>query len=535
MVQNSIRWLRSLNPVACCLPAVLVGLLFGCRRTAPPSPVTVTKAAPILQATALPLSMTTEERVNSLLEYYRKPVMGRRESFRNVERIVRDVAPLVEGAARQPEVQPALQQLAADNGWTLDEARLRWMRMQEADLLLEAGGNPDDVSSANAVGVAQWILETGRRAGLKIDIATSKRLTVKIDALARQIALLDYQARTAGRADARSVPSALSGAKTPQEAAVLLPRKRAEREMLRAKRRQADPRYDPKPAIFAHTRYLLGLYSRFPNLQWILQAFHGGEAGVQRTLKRYLGASWPGSAAASIRQGNHRGVLTFEEVYLTATPRSHAEGWSYLFGRGDDHRHYWWKARAAEEAIALYRRDSQAFRQAWEALLPGRAKEAIWYPNGPSELSNVLRPQAKGLLRLIQSGYAESGGKEPLRVGDTVLTAVVLAKRLAVQKAKQGLTFSLPVVPQELPGGGPPADFNYHQTGWAFDLMRPKDNQQRKRLDYALGYLQDRQILWQREETEDGPQRYHIVPNPRFANLLAEIGRGGQMPRLVGL
>jgi hypothetical protein len=107
------------------------------------------------------------------------------------------------------------------------------------------------------------------------------------------------------------------------QAAGELPALRAELEQLRAKRRRVDARYDPRRAVFAQTRYLLGLYRRFPSLDWVFQAYHGGENGVRRTLRFYLGPRWPGSAALAIRQGGAGGrPLRFEDLYFGTTPRA---------------------------------------------------------------------------------------------------------------------------------------------------------------------------------------------------------------------
>jgi hypothetical protein len=82
----------------------------------------------------------------------------------------------------------------------------------------------------------------------------------------------------------------------------------------------------------------------------------------------------------------------------------------------------------------------------------------------------------------------------------------------------------------DLPGGGPPGSFDYHATGWAFDIPRPADDGQRKRLEYALGFLRDRDILWFMQEAEYGPRRYHVVPNPVYQADLTRIGKGGALP-----
>lgn len=501
--------------------------------------------------------MPRAEREAEIVAYYRKPVMGRRSSLRDVERIVRDVTPILERAALQPEVQAPLRALAKDMHASLEEARSRWVRLQEADILLESGGNPEDVSSADAVGVAQWIYETGVRAGLKVDRAESRRLTAEIDPLKRRVAWLEYLAMPGADPSAVGDPGLDSA-----QAAQMLPAARTRLEDLRARRRAVDERYDPTKALFAHTHYLLGLYRKFPDLQWVFQAFHGGEAGVARTLARYMGPKWRGSPAQAIRSGFGGGRLSYETLYFTVSPKSHAASYSYLYGRGDDHRHYWWKMRAAEEAFALYRRDPSAFRQTWESLLPGRAKEAMWRPDGPemafdspadvaSAVSgralltpaatghafthgvvSALRPPAAGLIHLINAVFCAEGGRPPLPVGDTTVPLDALRGR--PRPAASGPLFPPDPLLASLPGGGPPGDFDYHATGWAFDLLRPEDNMQRKTLEYALGYLRDRGVLWFYDETDGGLRRFHVAPDPRFNDALAEVARTGYVPPIPG-
>src|SRR5207248_1180043 len=95
------------------------------------------------------------------------------------------------------------------------------------------------------------------------------------------------------------------------------------------------------------------------------------------------------------------------------------------------------------------------------------------------------------------------GGASP-QLGDTLIPVSALARRPRKPAPKRPLPPSAP-----LPGGGPPPDFNYHSTGLAFDLLRPTDDRRRKLLEYALGWLQDRGVLWQMEEADAGPRRYH--------------------------
>lgn len=517
----------------------------GCGRPA----VAPQRPAPAIVFGGEPLELAPgRARLRALvLESQRKRVMGRLTVPRDVQRVVRGLAGAVAAAARQEAVVPALTAIARDQGVPVEEARRRWIAMHEADLLLESGGDPEIVSPAGAVGVSQWMLGSARRAGMRIDAARSAALTRRIGAMAAE--------------EARLVAGG--------EPAARLPAVRAELERLRAARRRADRRYDPPAAIAAQARYLLGLYGRFPGFDWMLQAYHGGEAGVRRTLRRYLGAAWPGSTAAAIRRGLRGRRLSFEEVYFGATPRRHVAAFAYLYGRLDDHRYYGWKVLSARDLIALYRRDPERFRREWEALMPGRTREACWYPraNGaalrnsaavrgalasgdlapvrslpglrllPAAQSRAsslayaaLRPPARGALYLTAALYRRAGGQGTLEVGDMAVPAFI------ADREPEGRPTRLPPgFEGALPGGGPPPDFDYHTTGLAFDLWRPADATARKRLEYALGYLSDRGALWWRGIDDAHGRRYHVVPNPARGRALAAIDSPAVAPPTPGL
>jgi hypothetical protein len=515
----------------------------------------------------LVLRVPAPQLAEMVVEAQRKRVAGRRTSLEDVARVADEDAPLVAAAAGQPAAQAALGQVARETGMTVDEATRLWVALQEADLLLESGGNPEDASPAHAVGVAQWIPGTARRAGLRIDLAASDRLTAGIDSLKRRVAWMEYLSRGPAGLAAPGAPGL-----SPEQAAAELPAARARLESLRAARRAVDPRYDPGPAIGAQASYLLGLYARFPSLDWVFQGFHGGEAGVTRTLKRYLGPRWPATAAAAIRRGRSGGPLRYPDLYFGTKPRARPAAFAYLYGRLDDHRYYWWKLLAARDAIALYRRDPAAFRRQWESLLPGRPKEATWYPGaadgvlaGQADLDAALRqgalvrvpeqpelrvrvsagdpaargsraalrPEAAGALRLLTATYRASGGKLPLVTGDLARTASDPPLAAPTPAAAPGW----PPDPGAgtLPGGGPSPDLDFHTTGLAFDLLRPAAARDWKTLEYALGILSDRHVLWWRDERGGGRRRYHVVPNPRVGQALARLAAGGPLPVLPGL
>ncbi|HLK57745.1 MAG TPA: hypothetical protein VKU00_14360 [Chthonomonadaceae bacterium] len=518
----------------------------------------------------LPLRLSREQQVDLLIQSLEKRIIGRRASFLEIERTANEIRPIVAAAAAQAEVQPFLKRMAQDEGVSTDTMRARWIALQEADLLLEAGGDPDSLSPARAAGAAQWLPGTGQGVGLKVNLAESERLTKQIEELKRRIAWDVYLQRPDADLSLPGIPVLPSGGVQAE-----LPALRKELETLRARRRGVDERFDPQRAIFAQTRYLLRLYPRFPSADWLFQAYHGGEGGVTHLLKLYLGSAWPGHVTEAIRTGNDGKPLRYEDVYFQATPLKHIEAFSYLYSRSDDHRHYWWKLRASEEALKRFREDPAALKQRWEALLPGRPTEALWYtpliedalvsetdettglnlipvragadlllPKVTPELRAAgtymaLRPESLGALRLIDRLYQKCRGIGALRLGDLTYTQRYLGLALQLQKAREaaqprplGQSAPLPWPPDvgrnSLPGGGPPFDFDYHTVGAAFDLLRPMDEHARKLLEFSLDNLGERGILTWRDSKDRGERHYHVVPNPRFGEALRAYADAGQ-------
>lgn len=514
---------------------------------------------------ALPLSLTRGQLVQSIVQSLQKPVMGRAPSLDEVRRISVDLAPIVESACRLPALQPAFDQIARDQGISPDEARSRWASLQEADLLLESGGDADALSYAGAAGVAQWLPSTAQAVGLRVSLADSDRLTSKIDPLARKVAWLAYLSSPGADPDPPGAPAVSAG-----EARLELPSLSAKLAFLRAKRARLDTRYDPRQAIFAQTRYLLGLYNQIPSPDWIFQAYHGGTGGVERTLKKYLGGDWPGSIQAAL---DSRRPLSVEDVYLTCTPRSHPDAFVYLYDRGDDDRHYWWKLRAALSAIALYKKSPADFQREWEGLMPGRAQDVAWYPRAQSESfadlkslksaahsgsllpvrSNAwytitgppldpknapayetLRPQAKGALLLVCATYARADGAGRLIVSNLTSTRSYLAAAAKLHPAAATQPPASPPDPllYSILLNAPLPNFDFHTTGLAFDIDAPHDPAQNRTLLYALGIWKDRQVIWWRQEDRVGGLCYHVVPNPRFRKALDRIALSGHIPAL---
>ncbi len=495
----------------------------GCRREEKPvaSRPVVLPSAPLLVQEPLPLNLSLEQRREALLKSLWKRVLGRLEAKEDVERVATLVRPLLESAVNLPDVQPVLQKMAQAQGLSLEEQKKQWADWQEADIFLESGGRDDAVSSAQAVGVAQWLAGTAHGVGLKVNLAESRRLSEKIREQNYRYRWDEYNTQH-------------TNTPNPSRQQAL-----AELESLRAKRREADERYDLAKAINAQTRYLLRLYGRYPSPEWVFQAYHGGEAGVARTLKLY------GSSP------------DFESLYFDLTPKTNLSAFLYLYGRSDDHRYYWWKIRVAHEILELFRKDKQAFQAEWEALLPGRSKGVLWYPSAhkealptslavqkavqvgrlvsvkPSATITIakeaeepfLRPETKGLLDWVVQVYRENGGTVPLLLVSATLPQDLAVKQHADYVAKhppKPNPFPLPPTsPVFVPKGDvAPADFNLSTTGLAFQIRATSDTTQRRILDYALSTLSDKNGLWYYKDRE--ANAFTVLPNPCFRESLKE-------------
>lgn len=514
----------------------------------------------------------------SVIEAQRKRIMGRLRSLEMVRRVVTSVRPHVDRAIELPSIQGDLRKLAAAAGLSLEKYKEYFKGKQEADLLLESGGDPNARSVANAIGVAQYLAGTGRQCGLKINVGASEALSREIAQIEKKIEWLE--ARPV--AWTRAVPAGLKGVvPTVPEAelvatsadASLLPAPSAEsvtappgewtrdqwiayrksqRRKLVMRRRAVDERYDPAKAITAQTRYLVKLTRRYGGVDWALQAYHGGEGGANRTIRLYTEAAGPRTLLAS--RGSSipgKGRLSYAELYRGVTPTATPGAFSYLFGRSDDHRYYWWKVLMAERALNLYRKDPKEFERQWQALQPGMNADAAYYPDpeplqfannaalreayrngtlvalprnaaalglrtdnlavldpGSASLHKGLRPEAMGALLRVAHLYRSFGGSETL----TVVSMVQSNAYRSLWKQR----YPDPPLPE-----GVPRDPEFHSTGLVFQIKRPSRDWDRKILEYAMGRLYDTLRISWRSTSAGGSRRYHLVVNPEFKTEMA--------------
>jgi hypothetical protein len=503
----------------------------------------------------------------------RKRIMGRLRSLEQVRRVATTIRPQVDRAIEDPSIQADLRALAASAGMSLDQYKTYFKGKQEADLLLESGGDPSARSVSDAIGVAQFMVGTGQRCGLRIDINASNALTRKINALEKQLAWIQAQPVEW----ARAVPSALAGvvpavsASNASADASMIPATPAaaspgmwsrdqwlayrgsQRESLMAKRRQVDQRFDPARAVAAQTRYLVRLTRRYGGVDWALQAYHGGEAGASKTMSLFTGSgsrtllASRGTSYAGLGMGRW---LPYTELYQRVSPTATPAAFSYLFGRSDDHRYYWWKVLMAERALDLYRKDPAEFEQQWRELQPGLNADAAFYPDPTAlqfadnsalvegyrsgelvalprnagalglrtvnlaalapesaTLQKGLRPEGMGALLRLAQVYRSNGGQEPLSV-------LALVQSGAYRQLWDTRYPDRPLPP------GVPRDPEFHTTGVTFDVRTPSREWDRKVLEYSLGRLYDGLKISWRKENEAGSQRYHVVTNPKFKDEL---------------
>ncbi|MFN3652020.1 MAG: transglycosylase SLT domain-containing protein [Armatimonadota bacterium] len=526
------------------------------------------------------LTAVPEADAESVVLAQKKRIMGRLNSLEMVSRVATTIRPLLDKAHEMPEVQADMKALAKQSGMSLAEYRDYFKGKQEADLLLESGGDPNARSVADAIGVAQFLASTGRSCGLKVDLGASNRLSREIAGVEREIDWLQAQAESWTRpvpvalrpyadrlakkqsqlqlasagTDASEMPGVAPAPKTDVWTRdQWLDYRRSQRERLIQQRRQADERFDPFKAIRAQTKYLVRLTRRYGGVDWALQAYHGGEGGASRTISLF--AEGLGSRTQLASRGYTLGGdgrwLPYAELYRRVSPTGTPGAFGYLFGRSDDHRYYWWKVLMAERALNLYREDPEAFKKEWQALQPGLSSDAVWYAD-PSPLSfssdrelaegyrsGTLVPlpasavklgvRTQNLAALQPSSEKLHKGLRPEAMGALLRLAaiyrqhggrepLVLLSMVETESYREKFRARYPLAP--LPPDVP-RDPEFHTMGVTFDVKRPSRDWDRKVLEYSLGRLYDSLRITWRPETEAGSRRYHVAVNPEHKAELA--------------
>ncbi len=203
----------------------------------------------------------------------------------------------------------------------------------EALVFVESAGRPAAVAGsdlAGAAGLTQILASTGSSLlGMHIDLARSRQLTAKIDAIA-------------------------SGARAGRLAPLLLARERA------------DTRFYPPKALAATVRYLLAAEHQFGRMDLALESYHMGIGNLHNVLDAYDGGR----------------AVPYVQLYFDSAPDDHPASYRLLAGFGDDSRLYYWRVLGAEQIMHLYRSDRGVLRRLAALQSADDAGAAVLHPPG---------------------------------------------------------------------------------------------------------------------------------------------------------
>jgi soluble lytic murein transglycosylase-like protein len=365
-------------------------------------------------------------------------------------------------AARTARFRALVEAAAANHG--IDPDTL------EAIVFLESAGRPEAQASSDlssAVGLTQILAQTG--SGLlhmHVDLAKSRKLTKKL-----RKALVKHKAGLATR--------------------------------LRAQRRRADERFDPKKSLEATGRYLTFAKPLLGSRDDLaVESYHMGVGNLQSVLAAY------GAKPAS---------TSYAKLYFGSTPLRHAAAYAKLATFGDDSATYLWRVLAAKEIMRLYRQDPSELTRLQDLQVRKSNAEEVLHPEGstqiyatPGEIATArtngtlrplpanaedlhlhvdkgmgslakrlhrsrslyraLRPDALAVLIYIAAGVHEISGTGPLTVTSTVRDTSY--QRLLIKRNIQATHA-----------------YSLHTTGFAFDILR---HYRSRRQAQAFQFMLDR-------------------------------------------
>ncbi|WP_320669291.1 DUF5715 family protein [Patulibacter defluvii] len=370
----------------------------------------------------------------------------------------------------------------------------------EAIVYLESAGRPDAMASDDvegAAGFTQIVAGTGSDLlGMKIDVARSKRLTRLI--------------RRGGR-------------------------KRAARE---AERRRVDPRFDPRAALEATTRYLDIARKRLGGRDDLAVAsYHMGIGNLQEVLRAF-----------------GRGNLPYVELYFGIDPLRTPEAARIMAGFSDDSSSYLWRIGAAERLMRQFRHDPAALRRETALQVRKASSEDVLHPPGRTpvfadpaalaraERDGALRPLPEPTLRAngltISSAMGELAGRldqprtryralRPAALGGllTIGAAVVALDRERGSRNRLIVTSTVRDARYQSLLGRENVQatdaLSQHTTGWAVDIARQYrgGDDQARNFQWVLTRLQALNLIaWVRE-----PQAIHVTFSDAVARELRPV------------
>jgi hypothetical protein len=230
---------------------------------------------------------------------------------------------IVATARRVAAVRGAINRAAA--GTEIDPA------LVEGLVFLESAGRPQAIAGSDPIGAAgltQILAATGQSLlGMHIDLAASRRLTKRIDAIA-------------------------GGA----QAGRLRP--------LLARRAAIDDRFNVTKELSATVRYLKIAEQQFGRQDLAVESYHMGIGNLHTVLSDY--------------NGGH--PVPYAQLFFDSAPTRHAAAYRRLSTFGDDSWTYYWRVLAAVQIMHLYRTDRAALVRLSTLQFADDAGGAVLHP-----------------------------------------------------------------------------------------------------------------------------------------------------------
>jgi hypothetical protein len=340
-------------------------------------------------------------------------------------------------AARVAGYRPEIDRVTAGTG--IDPNLL------EGLVFVESAGLPNAIAGsdpADAAGLTQILAQTGQSLlGMHIDLARSRQLTARIDAVA-------------------------SGTR----AGLLAP--------LLARRAAADDRFDPPKALAATVRYLQLAERQFGREDLAIESYHMGIGNLHNVLADYDGGR----------------AVPYVQLYFDSSPGHHTAAYDLLSGFGDDSSLYYWRLLGAVQIMRLYRTDRTGLSRLASLQTADDAGAALLHPastthpfSDPAALAAAYQHRelvplpsngaALGLAfnREMGTGAAKLGVPPALYRGLTPVALRLLIELAARVRTLSGVAAALRIYStvsdshfqQQLGFSDPPAT-----TGYSFQITR---------------------------------------------------------------
>jgi hypothetical protein len=201
----------------------------------------------------------------------------------------------------------------------------------EGLVFVESAGLPNAIAGADpadAAGLTQILAQTGQSLlGMQINLARSRQLTARIDAVA-------------------------GGTR----AGLLAP--------LLARRAAVDDRFDPPKALAATVRYLQLAEHQFGREDLAIESYHMGIGNLHHVLTDYDGGR----------------AVPYVQLYFDSAPDHHTAAYDLLAGFGDDSSLYYWRVLGAVQIMRLYRTDRGALSRLASLQTADDAGAAVLHP-----------------------------------------------------------------------------------------------------------------------------------------------------------